>query len=179
MKGSAFKCIVDSCVILDLEHGGVIKVLFQFPCELLTTSWLLREIKTLDVAQLLSLGLIRCELSPEDTQTMFSLRQQHPGLSVPDCSALSLALSTSGILLTGERPLRKLASQLGIECHGTLWVLDQAISRQLLSSYTAGQRLISMIRRGSRLPPAECIKRLKRWLPGHDLAGVFNGYDGL
>jgi predicted nucleic acid-binding protein len=179
MKEPSFKCIVDSCVILDFEHGSIIRVLFRLPYELLTTPMLLREIKTFDTSQLFSWGLIRCELSPEDTQAMFSLRQQHPGLSVPDCSALVLALNTSGILLTGENPLRKVALQMGVERHGTLWILDQAISRHLLSAYTAGQALINMMRRGSRFPKKECRKRLVRWLPGQDLTGVFNGYNEL
>ena len=179
MKEPPRKCIVDSCVILDLCQEPVIRVLFQFPYEMLTTPTLLGEIETFDTEQLLSWGLIQCELNPEETQTMRLLKQRRPSLSVSDCSALALALSTSGILLTSEGPLRKVALQMDVEQHGTLWVLDQALSRHLLSTYAAGQALINMIRRGSYLPPAECIKRLKQWLPGHDLAGLFNGYDGL
>lgn len=59
MREPTLKCIVDSCVILDLEHGSIIRVLFRFPYELLTTALLLGEIKTFDTEQLLSWGLIR------------------------------------------------------------------------------------------------------------------------
>ena len=175
MKEPPPRCIVDSNVILDLHHGSIVRVLFQLPYEMLSTPMLLGEIRTLDTTQLLSWGLIQCELSPDDTIRMLTLKQRHNGLSVPDCSALILAQSYSGILLTGENLLRQLATKMGIERHGTLWVLDEAVARHLLSPFTAGQALINMIRARSRLPEQACRRRLRKWLPGYDFDDLFGG----
>jgi len=179
MKEPPPRCVVDSNVILDLHHGAIVRVLFRLPYEMLSTPMLVQEIRTLDTARLFSWGLIQCELSPDDTTRMLSLKRRYNGLSVPDCSALILAQSQSGILLTGESLLRRMATEMGIEKHGTLWVLDEAIALHLLSPFAAGQALISMIRAGSRLPEQACKRRLKRWLPGHSWGDLFVDFDML
>ena len=66
-------------------------------------------------------------------------------------------------LLTNDKPLRDIATEAGIEVHGTLWILDNMVCLNLISPGDAVDALESMIAKGSRFPPLECDRRMKRW----------------
>ena len=46
---------------------------------------------------------------------------------------------------------------------GTLWVLGEMVRLGVITPSQAAQALERMLARGSRLPQAECQKRLRQW----------------
>jgi hypothetical protein len=73
---------------------------------------------------LVRLGFRVGALGPEDaTRAMTYFREHRRHLSLNDCFALRFAEVYSGILMTGDANLRKIAADGGVEVHGTLWAV--------------------------------------------------------
>ncbi len=49
------------------------------------------------------------------------------------------------------------------EVKGTLWVFDQLVSRKLLKTPVAAQKLRQLLQEERRLPIQECQTRIERW----------------
>jgi len=79
-----------------------------------------------------------------------------------DSTLLYYAYIYGGIILTGDRHLRKAAEEKGIEVHGTLWILKKAIQDNYLVCADA-KELVKM------------MKRSNQWLPGMDLVSHYLG----
>jgi predicted nucleic acid-binding protein len=77
--------------------------------------------------------------------------------------ALVLARTLKATLLTGDRHLARVAALEGVPVHGTLWVLDEMVRLEVIAPPQAAQALERMLARGSRLPRAECQRRLQQW----------------
>ncbi len=158
--------VLDASVLIDLCH-----------CELESLLARLGKIVITDLV----LNEVKHPLSPrfeydlfifEDISEIISFRMIHRKPSVPDISAYLCAQSLitqtkqevcTVILLTGDKNLRKLCKNSGILCHGVLWVLDQFVSRGLLSLEEACKDLQEILKEGSWLPKGEIKKRLKEW----------------
>ena len=80
-----------------------------------------------------------------------------------DLSALLLAKSLRASLVTGDRRLRVLALSQGLSVHGVLWILDEMVVNQVVTTSQATEALRRMIAQGARLPAGECLRRLERW----------------
>ena len=52
-------------------------------------------------------------------------QRQRPALSANDCFCYVTAAVHSGILLTGDALLRRVASEDGLRVHGVLWLVDE------------------------------------------------------
>lgn len=97
-------------------------------------------------------------------EAIWALKETHTKtLSLPDCSCIYLAIQISAMLLTGDKPLRKTANKKNIECHGTLWVLEQLIKQAIITECDAKKKLESLMDINKRLPKNECEKLLKNW----------------
>jgi predicted nucleic acid-binding protein len=91
--------------------------------------------------------------------------QAHNNSSLADVSCYQLAHQTKHrALLTGDGRLRKQAKTDGLKVHGALWLLDQLVAHQTIKTKEAAKGLQSMMDAGSRLPDAECQKRLANWV---------------
>jgi predicted nucleic acid-binding protein len=93
-----------------------------------------------------------------------ALRARYRRVSANDLFALVLARALGVTLLTGDRHLRKVAEQEGVEVHGTLSVLDEMVRLGVVAPAGAAEALERMLERGSRLPKAECRRRLRKWV---------------
>ncbi len=80
-----------------------------------------------------------------------------------DASALYVAREFDGILMTGDRQLRKQGELHKVEVHGVLWALDWFVEKNILKPVQAGKKLTEIQAKGALLPPTECKKRLKKW----------------
>lgn len=157
--------VSDSSVLIDLERGQLLEAAFTGPFPMAVPDYLyLRELKDNNGPFLRQLGLGVVALNPAETQFAQAVSQQHVGLSLPDCFALSYARRPDHELLTGDQQLRGIAEGHGIACHGLLWLLDRMLEgrpdrRGLLF---AGLLEISTGKR-CRLPRAEVERRLLAW----------------
>lgn len=84
-------------------------------------------------------------------------------LSFIDCSVWYYAKQNNYTLLTGDRKLRNLALNEGIEVRGIIYVFDELVSNGILSAGLAAQKLALLKSINHRLPESEIEKRLKLW----------------
>jgi len=67
--------------------------------------------------------------SGEEIAAIFEKEKDNFGLSLTDCSAWQWAAKNEGILLTGDAQLRRVATEAGVEVHGSIWLLESCCGR--------------------------------------------------
>ena len=160
----------DASCLIDLRKGGLLPVLGNLPYRLVVplpvrTSEVLdfsdAQWKALDTA-----GLITYDLTPEEVALALALKADHPALSANDCFCHVTAEIHAGILLTGDRLLRSVATDNGLRVHGVLWVIDELLATQACSACKLAHALSSWKSDITVfLPRDEIAKRLDRLLP--------------
>ena len=164
MRGSPSACVADANVLIDLHVGGLLPEALTRPFQLAAPDLIIAEMDDPPGPALVAQGLVEEALSAAEIGELAHLKAKHPrALSVMDLAALVLAKRLRVILLTGEKLLRGVAEQEGVEVRGTLWLLDQMIAFDMLGASDAAATLESMLTAGRRLPVAECEKRLRAW----------------
>ncbi len=117
--------VSDTSVLIDLERGGFLEVIFALPHEFAVPDVLYhRELAGEWGERLVRLGLRVEEISSEGVERALHYRSERQVLSLPDSFALVLAKEREWLLLTGDGQLRELAAGENVECHGVLWLLD-------------------------------------------------------
>jgi hypothetical protein len=105
-------------------------------------------------------------LNPDEVNFAQQLRTQQPGLSLPDCFALSCARRQDHALVSGDKLLRTEAQAKHCVVYGLLWILDQMEASGKVSTATLHEglsRIWNHPRR--RLPKNDVTARLQRWVP--------------
>lgn len=156
--------ISDANILIDLEDGGIIALLFLLPWKISTPDVLFAEEMEEQHPGLPALGLALGELGEEAMGHVQRLSQTYPGPSRYDCMALALALALQEAcpLLSGDRALRQAADQEGVEVHGTVWTVEQMLIHGLLDADAARQAFNAMRRTARRLPWVEAEAMIKR-----------------
>lgn len=163
MGDSLSKCVVDTSLLIDLHLSEVIVKLFELPYSFIAPDVIIAEAQTIDAKMLIRYGLQKSELAGEQILKVLQLKTQHRHFSVNDLFALVTAQSMNAVLLTGDRNLRKVAELYNVPVHGTLWILDEMVRLEIISSIQAMATLKLMREQGSRLPQEECNRRLQSW----------------
>ena len=160
--------VSDTSVLVDLERGSRLEASFRLPFQFSVPDLLFeRELKNFGGDALLRLGLVVEELDGDGVALALAYRQRIPSLTIPDSFALALARAREWVLLTGDGPLRQLAADEAVECHGVLWLLDQieaaraASFRELHDGLTAISNHLRC-----RLPRTEIRRRLAIYTGG-------------
>jgi len=159
--------VSDTSVLIDLERGGLLELAFSCGLTMVVPDLLYdRELESENGPLLRRLGLGVVALSPDEVSFAQRIRTQRPGLSLPDCFALSCARRPEHALVTGDRLLRAEAQTQHCTVYGLLWLLDQiaasgAVGISLL--YEGLTRISNHPR--CRLPHGEVRARLQRWSP--------------
>ena len=124
-------CVIvnDACCLIDLDKGGLLVVICALPYRLVVPLPV-RESELLRISdsqwrQLDGAGLVTHDLMPEEVGLALDLKSRRPALSANDCFCYVTAVVHSGILLTGDALLRKVASADGLRVHGVLWLVDE------------------------------------------------------
>ena len=94
---------------------------------------------------------------------MLTMRQKLIELFVADISVLVLENHANAILLSGDGHLRMAAKKGGIACHGTLWLMDKLVEREILFPHRAAESLQAMCDNNRWLPEEECRQRIRKW----------------
>jgi hypothetical protein len=156
--------VPDASVLIDFKRGGLLAPLLALPYRWLLPDLTLAELKDPTPEVLFSLGLRTATFDGQEIVTIIQVREKYKALSLPDCAALYLAHRERALLLTGDGLLRRVAANdFHLRVHGTLWALDRLVEAGAITGLQASQALRLMLDAGSRLPPAECQKRLRQW----------------
>ena len=163
MRDSRSRYVVDANIFIDFHRGQLLGALFALPFAFLAPDVIVAELKAPDGQQLLGYGLRSVSLDGDAVAAVAALAQRHRAPSINDLFALILARIEKATLLTGDGAVRRLAESEGIAVHGTLWVLDELVRREIVMPKQAVRGLERMLAAGSRLPAAECQRRMQRW----------------
>jgi hypothetical protein len=159
--------VSDTSVLIDLERGGLLEYAFSCGLTMVVPDLLYaRELESDNGPLLRSLGLGVVALNPDEVDFAQQLRQQRPGLSLPDCFALSCARRQDHALVSGDKLLRTEAQARHCTVYGLLWILDQMEASGKVGPamlHEGLSRIWNHPRR--RLPKAEVMNRLQRWSP--------------
>jgi len=163
MANSPSIFVTDSTIWIDAYRGGVITQVFDLPFQFITPDFIYEELKHSACPDLLSLGLVKRELSPELVSEVFETVQKYPRIAMIDISGLVLARHLEIPLLSGNDDLRKAAGTEAIKPHGTLFLLDKMVEHRVIPPPDAAQALNRMLACRGRMPEKECKKRLDAW----------------
>ncbi|MDB4000834.1 DUF3368 domain-containing protein [bacterium] len=144
--------ISDANVLIDMEVGGLIELMFKLPYQFHTPDILFEEELDQHHAYFLKLGLVKTAMSGEVLQQAQAFMLKHPKPSRNDCIALALARFLGAPLLTGDKHLRVATREEGVELMGTLWLFGQMIEHGLLTRKSLGVAVRKMKDGRRRLP---------------------------
>ncbi len=155
--------ISDANIWIDLDTGGLVKLVFRLPYKWLVPDLIFHELEKPAGSLLRQLGLEQVELNGEQTERVSSFAGANPKISPNDLSALVYAEDNGIILVTGDGDLRQLAVERKVRVHGTLWIIDQLVELTIVKKTFCADALQVMLNRKRRLPLEECEKRIKIW----------------
>ena len=126
--------VSDTSVLIDLERGGLLEPAFSCGLMMVVPDLLYaRELERDNGPLLRHLGLGVVALVPDEVAFAQQLRKEQPGLSLPDCFALSCARRPDHALVTGDKLLRTEAQSRQCVVYGLLWILDQMEASGMIS----------------------------------------------
>jgi predicted nucleic acid-binding protein len=122
--------VCDSSCLIDLRKVSLLGALISLPYEITIPDTLfyneLIELTESERTTLINSGLKILETPPTGISRIQGISRQFPALSIYDCFAFALAERLqNSILLTGDKTLRRIATNHRIEVHGILWAIDE------------------------------------------------------
>jgi len=154
--------ISDANILIDMEAGGLKEIMFRLPETFAVPDVLFIEELVEESPELPGYGLQVLRLAEGTVAESERLRQTYKQPSTNDLLALALAKQESCPLLTGDRKLREAAELEGVECKGTLWLVERLVQESILTVEDAAKAYERMFHDGRWLPKAEVTKQLKR-----------------
>lgn len=152
--------ISDANIIIDMQEGGLIGLLFSLPHCFKIPDILYYDELDEQHSSLVDDGLVLSELTSPSMNYALHLSEVANGPSRNDCFALALAKQEQCPLLTGDRALRELAAQENVEVKGSIWVVEEMIHNNILTVEQARQSYQTMESAGRRLPWQTAYRRL-------------------
>ncbi len=127
--------VCDANLIIDLLQVDLFKSFLKLKWDKHVPPDVIDEVQEDNADQLVTAinagKLILPTFSPEDLKKMQKLKTRYSSLSIQDCSCLFLAENLFAILLTGERRLRRIATESHrVRVHGILWVFERLRKRK-------------------------------------------------
>ena len=142
----------------------MLRSLAAMPYEFVVADVTVAETEEPNAREIAEAGLRQESLPGDGVRTALELLAQERRISVQDAFALVLAeRPPRRVLLTGEKRLRALAEQRGVEVHGTLWLLERMIEAGALSPTLAADALERMLECGRRLPVERGRELMRHW----------------
>lgn len=153
--------IHDASVLIDLVSMEILNEALSLPDDMAVPDLVVHEI--VEPRQREALGACIQDrrfrvlpLNGDELAQAALMRTQMSGLSMADCSVILKAQALSGMILSGDMRLRKQATALGFEVHGSLWVVEQLFTHGALTSKDACVALTTLENSNSRIPKNEC-----------------------
>jgi len=141
----------------------------RLPYEIHTVDLVVAEIADADQRRIFDELVARGEISVDGftADEVIEIVEEHSSvsgnLSIPDCSVCYFARKHNVPMLTGDRRLRRYAEEQSIEVHGILFIFDELVRHDIISTSMAADRLEELFAINARLPKAEIRDRINRW----------------
>ncbi|MFV0574911.1 MAG: DUF3368 domain-containing protein [Vibrio sp.] len=144
--------ISDANILIDMEDGHLLNEMFQLPYLFATPDILFYEELEEEHSHLPKLGLELKEIHPESMMYAMTLTATYKKASRNDCFALALAKQEQCTLLTGDMALRQAAEKEAAIVKGTIWLVNQLVIHQKITTAQARGAYEQMKNNGRRLP---------------------------
>ena len=149
----------DANVVMDLGYVGGLRLLpLLGQCEVLSTVLLECEHEAQPglVDQIIAAGIVSVEVG----RPLIEAAMNHPNeiISLQDRQCLIYAQEQGRVLLTGDRFLRDAADAGGVEYHGSVWLVEQAMALGEFDSDELCGWLEMWPLRQRRLPKSELLR---------------------
>lgn len=159
----------DTNFFIDLHSVGLLEEMCRLPYEIHTVDFVVAEIADADQRrifdELVAQGGIFIDGFTADE--VIEIVEEHSSvsgnLSIPDCSVCYFARKHNVPMLTGDRRLRRYAEEQSIEVHGILFIFDELVRHDIISTSMAADRLEELFAINARLPKTEIRNRINRW----------------
>ena len=131
--------IIDTNVLFDIIKIGALPEFFSLDFEICTTVFVIAEIKPSPQKEMVE-TFIRAkkltvfEFSSDEIEEVGSFNTGLDLRRFTDKSLIWKSLQLNCPLITGDKKMREIAENMGLEVHGSIWVMDELISSDLISS---------------------------------------------
>jgi predicted nucleic acid-binding protein len=154
------RCTIDSSCVIALDHAGLIPKLSVLFSKVLVPKAVREELfkrrVTKDRLQSIFANYAfveRCDGYDQGAVDLLLLEQSRQGgQDRGEAEALVQAAQAGAVVVIDDRWGRDLAARYDLDCHGTLWVLEQLHQTSLVSGKEIREAVQSMRHRGIRLP---------------------------
>ena len=159
----------DTNIFIDLHSVGLLEEMCRLPYEIHTVDLVVAEIADADQRRIFDELVARGEISVDGftADEVIEIVEEHSSvsgnLSIPDCSVCYFARKHNVPMLTGDRRLRRYAEEQSIEVHGILFIFDELVRHDIISTSMAADRLEELFAINARLPKTEIRNRINRW----------------
>ena len=156
--------INDTNIWIDLKLTNIIEKVFLLPYELAVPDILYNdELKDMDGELLEANGIKIIEMTNDEVVETAERSGMTNRVSFNDLTTLVVAKSRGYILVTGDGNLRKIANSENVELRGTIWLIDEMVSNNILDIGEAALICKKLLQLKRRLPKEELQLRIKRW----------------
>lgn len=160
--------ITDTNVFFDIISIGALPEFFALDFEICTTDFVVREIlESYQKEQIESFirakKLIVFKLTANEVEEILNFATKRFFKGITDKTVLWKSHQLKCPLLTGDRKLRNEAEDLKIEVHGSIWVIQAIVDREIISK-TKGAELLEKLKLINASLPYDEIDKLIRWL---------------
>ncbi|HMI64938.1 MAG TPA: hypothetical protein VK517_02815 [Cyclobacteriaceae bacterium] len=163
--------VTDACIFIDVIELQLTPKFFGLELEIHTTQDVFDELfqeqqQILEAYQENNKLTVHI-LTPEEKIELLS--EAFPkALSPEDRSVVFIAKKLDAVLLSSDKPVRKLAKKLSIEYHGMIWIFDQLVHHGLLSKEEGVAKITKMVAtnliyKNNQDMLIEVEKRVKEW----------------
>lgn len=140
--------ISDTNIIIDMQAGHLIEVMFRLPETFAVPNILYEEELMEHHPELPGYGLRVLEINAHYMRESFRLRGLYNKPSQNDLFALVLAKQERCPLLTGDRNLRAVAEREEVTVRGTLWLIERLVQERKITISGAEQAYERMKQEG-------------------------------
>jgi predicted nucleic acid-binding protein len=160
--------VQDACILIDLMDVGLIEEFFRLGYHVITTEYVVFEITEEYQRQMIANMIERSllEITEVNDDLVNDLNSRYPGLTLADCSVLTLATTTGGKVLTADGALRRTCQNQGVRVGGFLWVVKQLVLCNLIPAEKGLQALETYQIVNMRPAPKNEILKLREELNG-------------
>jgi len=159
--------ITDTNVLFDVIKIGALPEFFSLDYDICTTVFVIEEIKPSFQRELID-TFIRAkkltvfEFTGEDIEEVVNFDIVNGLKRFTDKSVIWKSVKLNCPMLTGDKKMREIAENIGIEVHGSVWVIDKLINSDLISTEKAIELLEQLLKTNSWLPRNEIERRINK-----------------
>ncbi len=150
--------VSDANILIDIEIGGLTIPMFSLNYQFITPDVLYYEELEEQHSHLIEMGLIIKEMNSELVLKVENLSKKYKGPSRNDIFSLVLACDEQCTLLSGDKALKNAAIKESVDCKGTVWTLQELLSKKKITPQIARIAIEKMKENQSRLPWDEVEK---------------------